>query len=416
MKIAYYPGCSLDATAVEYGMSTERTTELLGIDLWEIPDWSCCGASSAHQTSHLLALALPARNLAIAEKAGLDVLAPCAACYNRMRQVEHEVRDSDEIRGKVEKAIDMPYKASQSTVSILELFTQRYGLNNVSAKVKNPLKGMKPACYYGCLLVRPVAITGFDDPENPQSMDDIMKAVGASPVDWAFKTECCGAGLSVTKPNVGLNMIYRVLKNAVENGADSIVTACPICMLNLDMRQKAIEKKFKVNFNIPIYYVTELMAVALGDKPEKAGINKHFVEAVSIFSKLPEKAKAMEAEAAAKGGKAPKAKDDEDSDEGAKPAKKAPVEKKVDAAPAKEDLPGQSGCYGKDNVQLMFALKIYEDEDKAMKLADILILDEARMTKLNEILEQDKAKAVKVADALLAKAAKNSGGEEGDKA
>ncbi|MGE5403509.1 MAG: disulfide reductase, partial [Candidatus Saccharibacteria bacterium] len=201
------------------------------------------------------------------------------------------------------------------------------------------------------------------------------------------------------------------------NGADSIVTACPICMLNLDMRQKAIEKKFKVKFNIPIYYITELVAVALGDKPEKPGINKHFVEAVSIFSKLPEKAKAMETEAAAaKGSKAPKAKDEDEGDEGAKPVKKAPVEKKADAAPAVVDLPGQSGCYGKDNVQLMFALKIYEDEEKAMKLADILTQDEGRMTKLNELLEQDKSKAVKVADALLAKAAKNSGGEEGDKA
>ena len=167
MRLAYYPGCSLDATAIEYGMSTQKMAKLLDIDLWEIPDWSCCGASSAHQTDHLLAISLPARNLAIAEREGLDVLAPCAACYNRMRATEYEVRASAKTRSQVEEALGMPYQAAHSTISVLELLDARYGLDNLR-RVTNPLKGMTPACYYGCPLVRPVAVTGFDDPENPR--------------------------------------------------------------------------------------------------------------------------------------------------------------------------------------------------------------------------------------------------------
>lgn len=415
MRLAYYPGCSLDATAVEYGLSTERSAKLLGIDLWHIPDWSCCGASSAHQTDHLLALALPARNLAIAEREGLDVLAPCAACYNRFRAVEHEVRSSEKARALVEKAIDTEYQARYETISILQLLVEKYGLENLAARVVNPLKGMRPACYYGCLLVRPREITGFDDTENPQSMDQIMQALGASPVDWSYKVECCGAGLSVTKPEIGQQMIYRILKNAKENGADCIVTACPVCMINLDMRQAAVEKRFGEKFNLPVYYVTELVAVALGDKPRDVGINRHFVEAVSLFASLPAKAQAMEAEKAAQ----PTRKKEADEEEEESRDEKRPV-KKTAAVPKEEkpapDLPGQSGCRGEDNVYLLLALRLYEnDEEKAMKLADILAADPARFNKLSEITAQDKAKALRAADALLAKAAKTSG-EEGEKA
>jgi heterodisulfide reductase subunit B len=286
VRLAYYPGCSLDATSIEYGMSTQRMAKLLGIDLWEIPDWNCCGASSAHQTNHLLALSLPARNLAIAEKEGLDTLAPCAACYNRMRATEYEVRASAKTRSQVEEAIGMPFQATQNSVSVLELLAERYGLDNLASKVTKPLKGMTPACYYGCLLVRPVAITGFDDPEDPQSMDNIMKTLGASPVDWAFKTECCGAGLGVTQTDICLEMTYRILKNAKDMGADSIVTACPVCHLNLDMRQKVIEKKYQTEFNLPVYYVTELVAIACGDEPPTVGTNRHFVDANSPQSKV----------------------------------------------------------------------------------------------------------------------------------
>ena len=396
MRLAYYPGCSLDATAIEYGMSTQKMAKLLDIDLWEIPDWSCCGASSAHQTDHLLAISLPARNLAIAEREGLDVLAPCAACYNRMRATEYEVRASAKTRSQVEEALGIPYEAAQSTISVLELLAERYGLDNLATRVTNPLKGMTPACYYGCLLVRPVAVTGFDDPEDPQSMDRIMKTRGASPVDWAFKTECCGAGLGVTQTDICLEMTYQILRNAKEMGADSIVTACPVCHLNLDMRQKAIEKKYQTEFNLPVFYVTELVAIACGAEPPTVGTNRHFVEANTIFRQLPAKAKAME-EAAAQAGKKGK---------GAAKAKAAKPAAAESEKPATDEDAG-----------LILAQKVYDDESKAAQLAEILTQEPARAAKLAEILEQDKGKALKVADALLAKKAKEkSAGEEGNKA
>ncbi len=395
MRLAYYPGCSLDGTSIEYGMSTQEMAKLLGIDLWEIPDWNCCGASSAHQTNHLLAISLPARTLAIAEKEGLDVLAPCAACYNRMRATESEVRASSKIRGQVEEAIGMPYQATQSTISVLELLADQYGLDNLASKVTNPLKGMTPACYYGCLLVRPVEITGFDDPEDPQSMDKIMQALGASPVDWSYKSECCGAGLGVTQTEICLEMTYKILKNAKEMGADSIVTACPICHLNLDMRQKTIEKKYQTEFNLPVYYVTELVAIACGAKPPTVGTNRHFVEANAIFSQLPAKARAMEeaAQASKKKGKG-----------AAKAKAKA---KKPQAETEKKDSAEDFGILAK---------KIYDDETRAGQLAVILTEQPARASKLAEILEKDKDKAIKVADALLAKQARDYQGEEGNKA
>ena len=396
MRLAYYPGCSLDATAIEYGMSTQKMAKLLDIDLWEIPDWSCCGASSAHQTDHLLAISLPARNLAIAEREGLDVLAPCAVCYNRMRATEYEVRASAKTRSQVEEALGIPYEAAQSTISVLELLAERYGLDNLATRVTNPLKGMTPACYYGCLLVRPVAVTGFDDPEDPQSMDRIMKTLGASPVDWAFKTECCGAGLGVTQTDICLEMTYQILRNAKEMGADSIVTACPVCHLNLDMRQKAIEKKYQTEFNLPVFYVTELVAIACGAEPPTVGTNRHFVEANTIFRQLPAKAKAME-EAAAQAGKKGK---------GAAKAKAAKPAAAESEKPATDEDAG-----------LILAQKVYDDESKAAQLAEILTQEPARAAKLAEILEQDKGKALKVADALLAKKAKEkSAGEEGNKA
>ena len=279
MKIAYYPGCSLEGSAIEYGVSTARTAEKLGFELVEIDDWSCCGATSGHNTDKLLSVALPARNLAIAEQTGLDILAPCAACYNRFRNAENAVRSDSEMKTRVEQVIGMEYQAVNETYSILNYLTDQVGLDKIAAKVTKPLKGMKAACYYGCLLVMPQVHTGFDDTEYPQSMDKIVKAMGDQVVEWSHKTECCGAALGTSKPEVGQRMIAAVLRNAKEAGAECIVTACPLCMMNLDMRQPGAEKATQEKFGLPVYYVTELLAIACGDSPEQVQVNKHFVEA-----------------------------------------------------------------------------------------------------------------------------------------
>ncbi|MCR4400857.1 MAG: CoB--CoM heterodisulfide reductase iron-sulfur subunit B family protein, partial [Syntrophomonadaceae bacterium] len=204
MKLAYYPGCSLDGGGVEYSLSTQRVAAMLGVELTELEDWNCCGATSAHSTDQLLSLALPARNLAIAEQEGLDVLAPCAACYNRFRAAEHRVRHDAATRQRVQQAIGMDYRAENETLSILELLAGKIGIEAIAGKVTRPLKGMRPACYYGCLLVRPVEHTGFDDAEYPQSMENIMRALGARPVEWSHQVECCGASLVTSRPEIGL--------------------------------------------------------------------------------------------------------------------------------------------------------------------------------------------------------------------
>jgi heterodisulfide reductase subunit B len=279
MKFAYYPGCSADGSGIEYGMSMERTAKILGFELQEMEDWNCCGATSGHNTDKLLALALPARNLAIAEKTGLSMMAPCAACYSRHRHAEHAIQHDPDMKKKIEKVLDMKLQGTSETVSILDVLANKIGSDAIAAKVTNPLTGMKAASYYGCLLVRPVEYTGFDDTEDPQSMDQVMKALGAEAVEWSHKTECCGAAMVTSRPDVGNRMLYRVLKDAKESGAECLVTACPLCMLNLDMRQAAVEKQFKEKFDLPIYYVTELVAIACGDAPKTVGIEKHFVEA-----------------------------------------------------------------------------------------------------------------------------------------
>ena len=263
MPLGYYPGCSGEGSGIEYKMSTEKTAEMLGIELKELEDWNCCGATSAHNTKQLLALALPARNLAIAEQMELKtVLAPCAACFSRHRAAEIKAREDEALRSKIEGIIDMEFKASSHTISVLEWLAQDVGIEKIKEKVKKPLKGMKAACYYGCLLVRPQEYTGFDDNEDPQSMDKIVQATGAQAVDWAYKTECCGAALATSRPEIGSKMIYEVIENAREAGAECIVTACPLCMLNLDMRQAGAEKQYGVSLNMPVYYLTELLALA----------------------------------------------------------------------------------------------------------------------------------------------------------
>lgn len=294
MRIAYYPGCSLETSAKEYGDSTRWVARMLGVELQEIPDWSCCGATSAHSSDHLLSLALPSRNLALAEKEGLDVLTPCAACYNRFRAAEYQVRRDQTLRQEIREILGIDYQAGNHTISVLELLVDRVGLESIAARVTRPLAGMKVACYYGCFLVRPVSITGFDDPENPMSMDRLMKTLGADPVAWYLKAECCGAGLTTTRPEVGLRMAGEILKNALESGADCIVTACPLCHMNLDMRQGQVQRRLPMERSLPVYYITELVAAALGAEPEEVGVQRHFVEAVRYLKELPGEADAAE--------------------------------------------------------------------------------------------------------------------------
>ncbi|HWR56950.1 MAG TPA: CoB--CoM heterodisulfide reductase iron-sulfur subunit B family protein [Negativicutes bacterium] len=412
MKFAYYPGCSLDGSGIEYGLSMERTAKILGFELEELEDWNCCGATSGHNTDYLLSLALPARNLALAEKTGMSMMTPCAACYSRHRHAEHAIQHDPEMKKKIEQVLDLELQGTSETVSILDVLANKIGTEAIAAKVTQPLTTMKAACYYGCLLVRPVEHTGFDDAEDPQSMDVVMQALGAEAVQWSHKTECCGAAMVTSRPDVGNPMLYRVLKDAKESGAECIVTACPLCMLNLDMRQSAVEKKFKEKFDLPVYYVTELLAYACGDQPETVGINKHFVEAGKYLQTV--KVRAEEARIAAEKAAAEAAAKAKEKAEAAARAKAAGKTEAKAKAPAEEgDLtepdPKKVAAFKTTLTKSpdKMAAKLVADEAQAGIL--VSILDEKKIGKLAELMATDMELAKTAAAAFVTEELKRQG-------
>lgn len=305
-KYSYFPGCSAESTGISYTLSTNYCTGKLGIEFDEIDDWCCCGTSAGRLTSKDLGLALPARSLALSEKqyGDLAVVAPCAGCYSSLKQAAHYVRQSNENRTHVEDLIEMPYTAAAEVVSLLEVFAQDEVKEALTSALTRRLDGLKVASYYGCALVRPTDVCTFDDAENPTSMDDIMALTGAVPVDWAYKTECCGASNQIAAPKDSRVLIERIFRNAQACGADVIVTACPLCMLNLDMREKEINQKRGTAFDIPVYYFTELLGACMGGTVKELGIDRHFYPATSLMGRLVTPA-APEADAAAPEAAAP---------------------------------------------------------------------------------------------------------------
>lgn len=287
-KYALYPGCSLETGGIEYGMSSHAVAQALGIEFIEIPDWNCCGASSAHMTDHLLSLALPARVMALAETLPVaEMVAPCAACHQRFAAVEYELSRDEELRQKVNSLLERPYTGRIKLRSYLDVFANPETLEEIKKKVKRSLRGLKVACYYGCLFVKPPKIVNFvDDPENPQSMDNIMRALGAEPVPWPYKTECCGASLGMTNEDVCTKLCNDILKMARDSGADCIVAACPLCQQNLDMRQISVEKKYGTQYRIPIPFFTQLIGLALGLDPKALGFKKLFVDPIGVLRKV----------------------------------------------------------------------------------------------------------------------------------
>ena len=278
LRYSYYPGCSLEATAKEYDQSMRAVAKMLDVELVELDDWNCCGASSGHCTNRQLSLALPARNLALAEKEGLDIAVACAACFLRFKQTNHDLRASDELRQEIEGTIGMPYQGKVEVRHLVDIFAREVGLEEIKKRVKKPLKGLKLAAYYGCYLVRPPEITQFDDPENPRLMDDLLNSLGAESVDWTHKVDCCGGNLLLARVDIVMKLVGDICRAATEAGAAGIVTACPLCQANLDTRQPGPEK-------VPILHFSELMGVALGvdGKTVKAWMKRHVISPEGIL-------------------------------------------------------------------------------------------------------------------------------------
>lgn len=283
MKYAYYPGCSLESTGKEFDLSCVLAAQSLGIELIHMKDWNCCGATSAHSLNRYLSIALPARNLGIASEMGLDVIAPCAACYNRMKTAECELKQNPDLLKKINDEINSRYNCDVTVKSALEVFSSDEAKKSLKSKIIQPLSGLKVACYYGCLLVRPPKIIGNTDYENPTMMDDLMSNCGAEPIEWYFKTECCGASMGISYTDVVVKLVGNIISNAKKNGADCIVTACPLCMTNLEIRQEAASKLRGENLTMPIFYFTELMGIAMESAGVKKCLASHLVDTNKVL-------------------------------------------------------------------------------------------------------------------------------------
>ena len=280
MKVTYYPGCSLESGSKEYLSSLLEVCERLGIKANELEDWNCCGATSAHSLDGRLSIDLPARNLMLASRSGGPLLVPCAACYNRQKTAAVTLAANAAAKAEVEQRLGSAFGAEVQVQNILGFFGDKLDL--IRDKIGNPLTGLRVVCYYGCLLTRPPSISGETDYEDPHAMDDILLALGATPVAWSYKTECCGASLAIARSEIVVKLIARILEAAVAAKAQAVVTACPLCQMNLDTRQREAEALMSQEYAMPIVFVSELMAAALGSDRLRAYFRRHFVDPTAV--------------------------------------------------------------------------------------------------------------------------------------
>jgi heterodisulfide reductase subunit B len=277
MKYAYFPGCSLKGTGKAYEESLLPVLKHLGVELEEIKDWNCCGATAYMAVDEGKACALAARNLAIAEKAGLkEMVAPCSACYLVLNKTQHYMHEYPQMKGVVDRALGaagLKYSGNIPVRHPLDILLNDVGLDVVKQKVKRPLKGLKVAPYYGCQIVRPYAT--FDDQRDPTTMDRLLEALGATVVNYPLKTRCCGGSLTGTLPEPGLLCSYILLKEAKKRGADCLATVCPLCLFNLDSYHSKIESRFQDSVRVPTVYFSQLMGLAFGMPAQELGLQRN---------------------------------------------------------------------------------------------------------------------------------------------
>ncbi len=289
MKLAYYPGCSLESTGKEYDMSTKEVFKALDIELSGLKDWNCCGSSAASSTDYLLSLALPARNLAISENENLDVMAPCPECYLKLWKACESVKADPEVLEKVNKTLEGTGLKLQGSIDVkhpVYVLVNDFGLEKLEEQVVKPLDELKVVPYYGCVMLKPPRGDRVDSAENPTGLDRIITTVGAAVVPFDLKVSCCGGALMLTNREVMLKLTHELLKSAKNAGADCIITACPLCHMALDARQIEVEKEYNEKIDMPILYFTQLIGLALGIAPNKLGLNKNFVSAEKLLKSL----------------------------------------------------------------------------------------------------------------------------------
>ena len=277
MKTGIYPGCSLNGSSRDYNESVFALADAFGLSLEQVSDWNCCGATAAHNLNKDLSLALPARILSLAEQNGMDeIVVPCAACYHRLIVTQNELRKDPELKNHVCDILEMDYKGTSRIINVIE-WIDKYIVPDLEGKIVRPFDH-KVACYYGCLLVRPHKVLAYDRPEDPQSMDLVMTKIGATSVYYPYKTECCGAGFSISRTDIVLKLSGKIVEDAESRGADAIIVACPMCHSNLDMRRNDINKYWGRSFKIPVIFITQAVGLAIGLSAKNVGLKRHFVE------------------------------------------------------------------------------------------------------------------------------------------
>ncbi len=277
MEFGYYPGCALHGSSNDYEKSVRACLGALDARLKELDDWICCGATAAHSMNHMLSVALPARNLALAERDGVgEVLAPCPMCSMELIKARRELAGDAGLRDMISTIVELKVEGKTEVLNLIQVL-QKIGLDRIKDALKAPLEGISAACYYGCLLTRPPETLRFDDCEHPCSMETILEALGAKTVAWNFKTECCGAGMTMANEETVLDLSHKILANAAAHGANCVVVACPMCHVNLDMKQADIERRHGVRHGMMVYYLSDLVGLALGLSRQELGVDKHFV-------------------------------------------------------------------------------------------------------------------------------------------
>ncbi len=283
---AYYPGCSSEATAAGLGPSVQAIAGPLSMGLKELEDWNCCGSTPYGSLDELESMAVTARNLALAEKTGLDLVTPCSSCFVTLYKANLHLKEHQQLMEQVNEALSaakLEYHGSVRIRLLMEVLINEITPEVIATKVKRPLNGLKVAPYYGCQEARPNY--GFDDPEFPQSLDRLVESLGAEAVPYPLKNHCCGGALVISEEDLALDLMRKLLANAMNNGAQCIVTSCPLCQTNLDAYQSRVNSKFKTNYNLPILFISQLMGIAFGLKSQDLGLKTNIVPANKVLAK-----------------------------------------------------------------------------------------------------------------------------------
>ena len=288
MDLGYYPGCSLQQSSSLYDIQNRLIFNNIGIDLKEIEDWNCCGATSAGKTDDFMSIAMPARNIGIAGAQGIkEMVIPCSACYSRTLIAQNVLKTSQNMKNKINSELSEKINGDVKISSILEVLLSAIEKGLFAKKITQKLSLLKPVCYYGCMMTRfPYDIHVPDDIENPVGMEKILKAVKIQTIDWNYKTACCGASATVNDHQTAMNLMGKIINDAVARGANCMIVTCPMCQLNLDAHQDTFCEQNNIKERLPVFFITEVLGMAMGLGFKQLQIDRHFIKGEQLFEEL----------------------------------------------------------------------------------------------------------------------------------